>query len=63
VVTVEFDEEWSDAIETLRTHLADVDTPEDAVAAAVAILSQYAGRPLYVQDDGKPRVIDGLWRS
>lgn len=61
--TVDFDEEWAAAIEKLMHHL-DVNNVPDAVGTAVAVLSQYAGCPLYVEDaDGKLRIIEGLWQK
>ena len=62
-LTVTFEGRFLDRVDRLVEELADVSGRREAVGTAVAVLSRYAGRPLYVEVDGQMRVIDRLWKS
>jgi hypothetical protein len=68
-VKVAFTGSFIGRIDTLVNHLSGIDTSDSkaaqkrAVATAVAVLSKYAGKRLYVEENGKFQEIADLWRT
>jgi hypothetical protein len=67
-VVVAFEDTFVDRIDELAAHLAGNPGPgtdegrRKAVAKAVAVMSRYAGKPLYVEVSGRKQIIEGVWK-